>query len=418
VTATATAQNGPRINRVNYRALDALNFCNAGIQTGLGPFMAIFYGATRHWDPGRIGVLLGCQAFVGIFTQTVIGNLVDQSRRKRYLTAAAALTVTGGALGIALLPQYGAQLVVQGVIGFATTVFPAATTAFALGLVGRDDLPRRLARNEMFTHGGNVAFAVVAGIVGTVLALAGIFYAAAIFAAGMAGAVVFIRESEIDFEGARAGAPPGKDGAPAPRKAGRELFRDRRVLLYTAAVVLFNVSNSATLSLVSQIFGKDRHGQAGGWRTAAAVIVAEAVMAVAAGFTGRWAGTHGRKPLFVAAFAVLAVRNALGVVSHAPAYLIALQALDGAAAAIYGVLMKLVTADLAAGTGRFNFLQGAVQSAMGLGAFLSNIGFGLLASALGFNASFLGLAAVAVAGGALYALKMPETKPAAAAPAG
>src|SRR4051812_14604814 len=195
VTATAVAQDGPRTNRVNFRALDALNFCNAGIQTGLGPFMAIFYGSTRHWDPGRIGVLLGCQSFVGIFTQTVIGNLVDQSRRKRYLTAAAALTVTAGALGIALLPQYGAQLVVQGVIGFAITVFPAATTAFALGLVGRDELPRRLARNEMFTHGGNVAFAVIAGIVGTLLALGGIFYAAAIFAAGMAGAVVFIRES-------------------------------------------------------------------------------------------------------------------------------------------------------------------------------------------------------------------------------
>jgi hypothetical protein len=30
------------------RALDALNFCNAGIQTGLGPFQAIFYTAVRQ----------------------------------------------------------------------------------------------------------------------------------------------------------------------------------------------------------------------------------------------------------------------------------------------------------------------------------------------------------------------------------
>jgi len=29
------------------RALDALNFCNAGIQTGLGPFIAIYYTAAK-----------------------------------------------------------------------------------------------------------------------------------------------------------------------------------------------------------------------------------------------------------------------------------------------------------------------------------------------------------------------------------
>ena len=31
----------------NLRALDALNFCNAGIQTGLGPFIAIDYTAAK-----------------------------------------------------------------------------------------------------------------------------------------------------------------------------------------------------------------------------------------------------------------------------------------------------------------------------------------------------------------------------------
>ena len=46
------------------RALDALNFCNAGIQTGLGPFMAIFYTSVRHWNPGQIGTLI---ATSGVF---------------------------------------------------------------------------------------------------------------------------------------------------------------------------------------------------------------------------------------------------------------------------------------------------------------------------------------------------------------
>ena len=77
---------------------------------------------------------------------------------------------------------------------------------------------------------------------------------------------------------------------------------------------------------------------------------------------------------------------------------------------IYGVLLTVVTADLAKGTGRFNFLQGAVQSAMGLGGVLSNSIFGWLAKFISFNASFVGLAAVAVAGGLLYQFKMPETR--------
>jgi MFS family permease len=398
------------MNRRSLCALDALNFCNAGIQTGLGPFISIYYGSVRHWNPGQVGILLGCQSLAGVFTQALVGNLVDESKHKRLLTGVAALTVSSGALGIALVPWFGAQIGVELIIGLGVTVFPAATAAFALGLVGRDDLPRRLARNEVFTHSGNVIFAVIAGAIGTLLALAGIFYAAAIFAASMAGAVVFIREGEVNYEAARAGGA-GDNGAPVQRRSARDLFRDRRVLIFTGAVVLFNVSNAATLPLVGQLFTKQDHGAGASWQTALAVLVAELVMVAAAAVTGRRAGAHGRKPIFVLAFGVLAIRNALGVVSHDPYYLVALQSFDGVAAAIYGVLLKLVTADLADGTGRFSFLQGTVQSAMGLGGFLSNLVFGLVARTLGFNASFLGLSAMAVLGGALYAFKMPETKP-------
>lgn len=114
--------------------------------------------------------------------------------------------------------------------------------------------------------------------------------------------------------------------------------------------------------------------------------------------------------MFITAFAILAARSLLTVVSHSQGYLISLQAMDGAAAGIYGVLLTLVAADLAKGSGRFNFLQGGLQSAMGLGAFLSNLFFGYIARAIGFNASFIGLAIGAAAGGLLYLWKMPGTE--------
>jgi hypothetical protein len=93
-------------------------------------------------------------------------------------------------------------------------------------LVGRDELPRRLARNEVFTYWGNVIFAISAGVIGTVVARAGIFYAAAIFAAEMADAVVFIREGEVNYEAARGGGR--RDGhSPTPRRSARDQWRPR-----------------------------------------------------------------------------------------------------------------------------------------------------------------------------------------------
>ncbi len=391
-------------------ALDALNFCNAGIQTGLGPFISIYYTAVRHWNPGQIGILLACQSLSGIAVQSFVGNWVDESHHKRLLTAVAGVVVALGAVSIAILPGFAVQIAVQLVIGLAITVFPAATSAFALGMVDPDKIPKRIARNESFTHTGNVVFAIAAGAVGTLLALRGIFYAAALFAFGMAPAALLIQSNQVSYEGAR-GGNQSKEGEHAERRGFRDLLTDKRILTFTIAVVLFYFANAATLPIVGEILTKGKKGHQSAWQIAAAVVVAETVMIVVAIWAGKLADSWGRKPLFLIGFAVLALRNALTVVNHNEFYLISLQALDGIAMGLYGVLLSLVTADLAKGTGRFNFLQGAVQSSMGLGGMLSNGIFGWVAKAMGFNASFLGLAAVAVAGGALYQFKMPETKP-------
>ena len=241
-------------------------------------------------------------------------------------------------------------------------------------------------------------------MIGQFLAIAGIFFAAALFASGMAGAALRIRRDDVNDEAARE-----SEGAGSEKRGYLDLFKDKRILTFTAAVVLFNVGNSATLPLVGQLLSTAKKSGAV-WQIASCVVVAEIVMVAVAAFVGKRADHWGRKPIFLSAFGVLALRDALTVVNHQPWFLISLQSLDGIAAAIYGVLLTLVVADLAEGTGRFNFLQGAVQSAMALGAFLSNALFGWIAKTMGFNASFWGLAIGAAAGGVLYLLKMPETK--------
>jgi predicted MFS family arabinose efflux permease len=207
------------------------------------------------------------------------------------------------------------QIAMQFVIGIAVTFFPAATAAFALGLSEEKEVTGRVARNETFTHGGNVVFAMVAAAVGTVISLAIIFYSAAIFASGMAFAAMFIREESVNFEAARRGGSEGEDKQP---KGYRELFQDKRIFFFTLAVVVFNISNAATLPLIGEIFSEEHKGSGSALQVASAVFVAEVVMVLVAMFTGKKADRLGRKPLFLLAFGFLVVRNVLNVVSHAP----------------------------------------------------------------------------------------------------
>jgi len=84
--------------------------------------------------------------------------------------------------------------------------------------------------------------------------------------------------------------------------------------------------------------------------------------------------------------------------------------LDGVGAGIFGVVSVLVIADLTQGTGRFNLTLGAISTAVGIGASLSQAIAGFIVHHAGYNTGFLFLAAVAsVAFGILY-LFMPETR--------
>lgn len=68
------------------RGLDWLNFFLADVQTGVGPFLAI-YLAGYGWNEERVGLALTVGGIAGILAQTPAGALVDQVHRKRTLIA-------------------------------------------------------------------------------------------------------------------------------------------------------------------------------------------------------------------------------------------------------------------------------------------------------------------------------------------
>jgi MFS family permease len=90
-------------------------------------------------------------------------------------------------------------------------------------------------------------------------------------------------------------------------------------------------------------------------------------------------------------------------------WLIGIQILDGVGAGIFGVVSVLVIPDLTRGTGRFNLTLGAIATAVGIGASLSQVIAGAIVHHFDYRAGFLFLAAVASAAFAILWLCMPET---------
>jgi len=132
-------------------------------------------------------------------------------------------------------------------------------------------------------------------------------------------------------------------------------------------------------------------------------------MIPSANITG-WLATNARKPIFLVGFGVLPIRGVLYTLSNNPYFLVSVQILDGIAGGIFGVLSVLMIADLTKGTGRFNVTQGLLNTAIGIGAGLSNLIAGFVVQKTGYNSAFLMLAAIALVALAVFWFLVPETK--------
>jgi len=75
------------------------------------------------------------------------------------------------------------------------------------------------------------------------------------------------------------------------------------------------------------------------------------------------------------------------------------------------VMVPLIVADVAFGSGHFNLAQGIVGTATGIGASLSTVLAGYVSDHLGSGIAFSGLAGIAALGLVLIWFVMPETRP-------
>jgi len=184
-------------------------------------------------------------------------------------------------------------------------------------------------------------------------------------------------------------------------------LRDRRVRVLFGATALFHLANAPVMPLVgmyvTRLGGSDR-------QVAAIVLVAQTVMIPVAFLTGWLCDRWGRKWPFAIGFLALPLRVVLYSLTDNPSMLVALQALDGIGAGVYGVAVVAMCSDLTRGKGRFNALIGLIATAQGIGGVIGPLGSGFIVQYLGFREAFLVFAGIAALGAALFVFGMPETE--------
>jgi MFS family permease len=394
-------------SRTSERGLDWFAFFVADIQTGFGPYLAV-YLTTQKWNQADIGLVLAFGSIIGLLSQIPGGWLVDRAQSKLRAAAVAVIGVGISALLIAVLPTYLGMLAATLLHVASSAVLGPAIAAISLGLVGHAAIGPRLGRNTRFAAIGNGLAAAAMGAIGYLNSPQAVFFATAALALPTIWALTRIRNSEID---------PGRaDGldymARADARAGSvlDLLRKRALAVFALCIFLFQAANAAMLPLV----GSEMTLRSSQWASvliAACIVVPQLVAAAIAPSVGRLAASIGRRPILLAGFAVLPLRAILLTVNRDPASIIAVQALDGISGAALGVLVPLVLADISRGTGRFNLAQGILACATGIGAAASTAVAGYLAARFGTAVACLGLAAAAVCAFLTVLIAMEETMP-------
>ena len=390
-------------------ALDALNFLLADVRGALGPYLNVFLVTQQHWSQSQVGLVTTISGLLGLSLQTPIGAAIDATRAKRELIVLALAVLAIGATAIFAAPSFWPVVIANSLIAVAGDVFGPTVAALTLGLYARKHLARRMGRNSAFDHVGNVAIALAAGAVGYVFSQRAVFLLVPVFSVLAGIAVLSIPAAAIDHERARDMEAVGVATETPAKTAGLSvLFESRPLAVFGLCVMLFHLANAALLPLVGQKLATAYPDEAT-MMMSACIVAAQMVMAPIALLVGRTADSWGRKPLFLAGFAILPIRAALYTLSDNGFWLVGVQLLDGVGAGIFGALTPLVIADIMRGTGRYNLAFGAVVTAQGIGASLSGLAAGVIVDHYGYTVTFLSLGAAAALALIVFAVGMPET---------
>ena len=168
----------PAKSRRTRRALDWFVFFVADIQTGFGPFVAV-YLTSEKWTQTDIGLVLTAAGLITLIIQVPCGALVDSLRSLRTAAAVAVSAIGGAAFALAVWPVFPVVLVSRLAHAAGSCVLGPAIATMSLNFAGPDRVSSRLGRNASFASIGTGLAAAGMAACGYYLSSQAVFFVAA-----------------------------------------------------------------------------------------------------------------------------------------------------------------------------------------------------------------------------------------------
>ena len=279
----------PHPSKQSLRGLDWFIFFLADVQTGFGPFIAV-YLTTEKWTQAQIGLVLSIGSVIGLIGQMPGGAIVDAARSERLIAGLAIATIGCAALAYAALPIFPVVAAAATLHAAASCVLGPAIAAISLGLVGPLAIGERLGRNARFASLGNGVAAAVMGTCGYLISSRSVFLVTFCLTIPTLLALSRIRESEVDV--ARAHGAIFRETPDPQATSVVRLVRRRPLLIFAGCVLLLQLANAAMLPLMAGVV-TTRSSQWAPVLIAFCIVVPQAIVALMSPTVGRQGAAMG-----------------------------------------------------------------------------------------------------------------------------
>lgn len=385
-------------------SLNSVNFFLAQIADVVVPFLTVFL-KQHNWNYEQIGVAMAVTTFGSVAFQIPAGVICGRIRFPRYLLAAWAMALGGCYF---LIPVFVDHKISIGMIlfltGIAGTFFAPLLGSLAWLIAGQKDLDYVVGRNRSWNHAGNVAAGLVTLLVVRSQGLQSLFYVAALASIVSAISALMIRKKDLHHPRQSGNAPVFSWSM---FKEMFQLLKNHQVVIVLTSVALFHFANGPTNTLVAlymkQLGSTDD-------KIAWIALVSQPIMIPAAWLAGKYCAEIGRKPVMAIAFLLLPVRIFLYILASTPVAVLAITAMDGIIAGVFGVMAILLSNDLSKGQRGFNSLLGLFATMPAIGAMTGSLIQGYLTEHYGFSLTFSFFGFVALAAALFFLFTVRETK--------
>jgi MFS family permease len=377
----------------------AVNFFMADMQSGIGPFVAVFLQG-HGWASGMIGTALSIGNIAGMLIATPVGGLIDTSRHKRAWIVVPGVAVVAASSIILVWQGFWAITASQIATSIAGAAIIPAVTGVTLGIVGQKGFNRQNGRNQAFNHAGNMVGAALSGLLGWQFGYVAVFLLAALFGVITIVCVLMIPSESIDHRRARG----SKEDDPESQPSGfTVLLKHKPLLVLALALAVFHLGNAAIVPLfgMSAVSGDEANGPS---FVATIIVIAQGVMVVASVVAMQVAEKRNYWLILLASFLVLPLRGLVAFFLSGWWGVTPVEILDGIGVGLQSVAVPGMVARSLYGTGRVNLAQGAVITIQGAGAAFSPALGGWIAQGIGFLPTFLVLGGLGLLAAAIWAV--------------